>query len=69
MFSNIGHVEEILIDSPFPKRVPEQRLMCPGGAGGDNHAIETFFPDRVGYLLGRIGGTYEEAFFGMSDIV
>ncbi|MBA7700976.1 hypothetical protein ES703_109702 [subsurface metagenome] len=47
VFSNISHFEEILINSPFPKRVPEQRLMCPGGAGGDNHAVELFFLDGV----------------------
>ena len=68
MLADIGHVEEVLVDAPFAEGVPEQRLVGPRGAGGDNHAVEPLFPNRVGDLLRGVRGADEEAFLGVRHI-
>ena len=55
MLPDIGHLVVILVDSRLPKRVPEERLQGPGGARGDNHPVESFFPRYIGDFFGRVG--------------
>ena len=66
---DVRHVEEVLIDSAFPHRVPEQGLVGPRRAGGDHHAVEPLVADDVRYLLGIVGGAGEQAFLGVNDVV
>ena len=51
VFANIGHFKEIGIDTRGFRGIFKCLEMQFGGAGGDNNAVQLFFPDRLAYGL------------------
>ena len=69
MLTDVGHLEEVLVNAAFAAGVAEKRLMGSGCACRNHHPVEAFFPDRICYFLGIVRGTGKNAFLRMNHIV
>ncbi|OPY08641.1 MAG: hypothetical protein A4E66_01834 [Syntrophus sp. PtaB.Bin001] len=65
---DIGHFIVVLVDSSFPDGVPEQHFQSSGGAGRDNHAVESQFSGLVGNFLGGVRRTGKQLLLGIDHV-
>ena len=47
LIADVGHLEEVLVETRLADRLLEQRLVGPRRAGGDDHPVEAMLLDRL----------------------
>ena len=69
LISDIGHLEEKLVQPRFPDRLPKHGLVGPRRAGGDDHTVQFVLCDGILDLFLGILGAGVEIFIHIDDIL
>ena len=67
LVADVGHFQEIGVQTRLPQGVLEQGFVGPGGAGRDDDAVEIKLLDLLGNEFLGIGGAGEEIVFHRDD--
>ena len=68
LVADVGHPEEIGVESFFPQGLAKERLMGPGRTGGDDDPVEPLLLYHLSDPLLRVLGTGEEVVLGIDHM-